>query len=147
MFSKTFLSWCISNYTESLCHSGRSLPKREWAVSTCTFCTMDYREICSSSAEVANIMAVELLLSCCGPAGSSLGCEEEGPGMPRDCAGLSISPTLSFSFIVSKVATVHSGAECIHLGQYCPVRGGSDSGRGVVKREKKVREKRPSFFI
>ena len=108
---------------------------------------MDYREICSSSAEVANIMAVELLLSCCGPAGSSLGCEEEGPGMPRDCAGLSISPTLSFSFIVSKVATVHSGAECIHLGQYCPVRGGSDSGRGVVKREKKVREKRPSFFI
>ena len=140
VFSKTFMSWCFSDYSESLCHSGRSLPKREWAVSTRIFCTLDQREICSSSAEVANMKAIESLLSC-GPAGSSLGCEEEGSGMPRDCVGPSLSPTLSFSFIVSKAAAVHSGQNAYIRGSTVPlevgvtVGGGGKEGKGSKRKE------------
>lgn len=70
-------------------------------------CTLDYRENCSSSAEVANMRTIVLLLSCYCPTGSPLGCEEERPGMPRDCAGHSISPTL--------VIFLHSLKSC-----HCP---------------------------
>lgn len=63
-------------------------------------------------------------------AGSSLGCEEEGSGMPRDYVGPSISPTLSFSFIVSKAAAVHSGQNAYIRGSTVPLEEGVTVGGG-----------------
>lgn len=100
---------------------------------------MDYRENCSSSAEGTNIRTIVLLLIYYGPTRTPLGCEEEEPGVPRDCAGstLLIFPTQVIYFTnVSKAATVLRGTKHVHMWQNCPSRGGSSHGRGEAKREK-----------
>lgn len=61
--------------------------------------------------------------------------------MPRDCVGPSISPILSFSFIVSKAATVHSGQNAFIHGSTVPlevgvtVGGGGKEGKGSKRKE------------
>lgn len=100
-----------------------------------------------SSAEFPSTRTLVLLLTCYGPTGSPVGCAEEGPAMPRGCAGCCIlALPRSFSFTISKAATVLRGAKWVHMWQHCPSKGGHSGGRREVKREEEVRQKRQTFF-